>query len=76
MCDKIFHNNDAMMQHIRSSAHHPLAYQCAGCESQFADLSGLYQHVEISDCTEGLSYGTESIGKLLIYLWEVLHVRK
>ena len=60
------------MGHVQSSCHHPLAYQCAGCESKYADLSGLIQHVESSACAEGVSYGTGSIVKLLHHLWEIL----
>ena len=43
------------MAHIQSSCHHPLVYQCAGCESQYADLSGLLQHVESSACQKVLA---------------------
>lgn len=71
-CDKIFDHYAGMMAHVQSSSHHPLAYRCAGCEAQSADLSGLLQHVESSACAEGISYGTGSIGKLLEHLWEVL----
>ena len=71
-CDRVFDQYNGMMGHVHSSCHHPLVYQCAGCESRYADLSGLLQHVEGSACDEGVSYGTCSIGKLLHYLWEAL----
>ena len=71
-CDRYFPNDDGLITHIRSSVHHPLAYQCAGCQSQHADLSSLLAHVESSGCTEGITYGTGSIGTLLRHLWQNL----
>ena len=71
-CERFFPNDEGLFMHIKSSAHHPLAYQCKGCESQHADLSGLLAHVETSECTEGVTYGTGSIGKLLRHLWQNL----
>lgn len=71
-CDRYFPGDLGLVTHIDSSAHHPLAYQCAGCKSQHADLSSLLAHVEGSGCTEGITYGTESIGKLLRHLWQNL----
>ena len=72
MCDKVFHQHGGMMGHIHSSCHHPLVYQCKGCDSQHADLSDLLKHVESTSCPEGISYGTGSIGELLHHLWENL----
>ena len=71
-CERIFPAGVGLVTHTKSSVHHPLAYQCKGCESQHADLSGLLAHVEGSVCTEGVTYGTGSIGKLLRHLWQNL----
>ena len=71
-CDRSFPTDSGLATHIDSSAHHPLAYECAGCTSPHADLSSLLAHVEGSGCTEGITYGTGSIGKLLQYLWQNL----
>ena len=71
-CDKVFDQYSSMMRHIQSSCHDPWVYQCPACRSQYADLSSLLQHVESSACTEGVSYGTDSIVKLLHHLWEAL----
>ena len=71
-CGRFFLTDEGLDTHIKSSVHHPLAYQCKRCESQHADLSGLLAHVEGSVCTEGVTYGTGSIGKLLRHLWQNL----
>lgn len=68
-CDVEFSTYGAMQGHLRLTVHHPLVYQCAGCEMRFADLSALLQHAESSACDEGLSKGTGSIAQLLRYLW-------
>ena len=80
-CDRYFINRVGLATHIDSSAHHPLAYQCAGCQSQHTDLSSLLAHVEGSGCTKGITYGTTSIGKLLrhsriqaMITWKVSHI--
>ena len=71
-CDYPFANDAGLAAHMASSFHHPLAYQCAGCQSPHGDLSSLLAHVEGSACTEGVTYGTGSIGKLLRHLWQNL----
>jgi DNA-directed RNA polymerase subunit RPC12/RpoP len=68
-CDVEFPTYGAMHRHLRLTVHHPLVYQCAGCEMQFADLSALVSHAESLACEEGLSKGTGSIAQLLRYLW-------
>lgn len=68
-CDRKFVTEVGLTTHLNSSAHHPLAYQCPGCHAQHADLSSLLAHVEASDCSEGVTYGTGSIGELLHFLW-------
>ena len=68
-CNVKYQNYTFMQHHLRLTLHHPLVYQCAGCNAQFADLSALLQHVESNSCEEGLSKGTGSIAQLLHYLW-------
>lgn len=68
-CDVEFSTHWAMQGHLRLTVHHPLVYQCAGCETQFADLSQVLQHAEGATCEEGLTKGTGSIGQLLRHLW-------
>ena len=71
-CDYPFANDGGLAAHIASSFHHLYAYQCAGCKSTHIDLSSLLAHVENSSCSEGVTYGTGSIGKLLRHLWQNL----
>ena len=54
-CNRQFSTATAFSEHLRSSTYHPLAYQCAGCGSQYPDLSPLIAHVEVSDCGEGVA---------------------
>lgn len=74
-CDRYFPKDVGLAEHLKSSIHHPLAYRCAGCSLEFADLSALLAHVEVSKCSEGISYGTQSIGQLLHMLWQKLPVQ-
>lgn len=69
-CDRHFSSTEGLVSHVDSSYHHRLAYQYHGCQAKSADLSGLLLHVENSPCSEGISYGTGSIGRLLQLLWK------
>ena len=69
-CDRTFPTDEIMAAHIASNTHHPLAFRCPGCQAQMATLSALLAHVEAKTCSEGISYGTGSIGELLRYLWQ------
>ena len=69
-CDRSFTTTEGLVSHTESSFHHPLAYRCPGCLIEVADLSSLLTHVENSLCSEGISYGTGSIGRLLQHLWK------
>lgn len=69
-CNRTFPKDENMAAHIRSTTHHPLAFKCPGCQTQFATLSALVAHIEDKTCSEGLSYGTQSVGKMLRHLWQ------
>lgn len=69
-CDRTFLTDEMMAAHIASTAHHPLAFQCPGCEAQMATLSALLAHIEAKICLEGISYGTRSVGRLLRHIWQ------
>lgn len=71
-CDWAFADDAGLAAHMASSFHHLNAYQCAGCKSKHVDLSSLLAHVENRSCSEGVTYGTGSIGKLLRHLWQNL----
>ena len=68
-CERYFPTTAGLVSHVDSSFHHPYAYQCAACKTPFTDLSGLLMHVENILYSEGISYSTGSIGKLLHHLW-------
>lgn len=69
-CDRTFPTDEMMSAHIASNAHHPLAFRCPGCQAQMATLSALLAHIEAKTCSEGISYGTGSVGELLRHLWQ------
>ena len=71
-CSKCDRHFQTVEMHLQSSIHDPFAYQCAGCKSQYASLSALLAHVEVSSCGEGITYGTGSIGQLLRHLYDYL----
>lgn len=69
-CNRTFPTDGIMSAHIASTAHHPLAFKCPGCEARMATLSALVAHIEAKTCSEGISYGTRSVGKMLRHLWQ------
>ncbi len=69
-CNRTFPTDAIMSAHIESTTHHPLAFQCPGCQEKYATLSALVAHIEAKTCSEGISYGTRSVGKLLRHLWQ------
>ena len=69
-CNRTFPTDGMMADHIASTAHHPLAFKCPGCQAKVATLSALLAHIEAKTCAEGISYGTGSVGELLRHLWE------
>ena len=70
VCGNSYRSEDALALHIRQGAHAPYAFKCPDCKDTFKRLSELLMHVESSACDEGISYGTESLGKMLQYLWK------
>lgn len=69
-CSRRFPTDEFMAAHIKSTAHHPLAFRCPGCLAESATLSALVAHIEAKSCSEGISYGTRSVGKMLRHLWQ------
>ncbi|KAM0799884.1 hypothetical protein BDR22DRAFT_806737, partial [Usnea florida] len=72
-CDKwnrTFLSDEIMPTHIKSTIHHPLVFKCPGCQAKSATISALVAHIEAKTCSEGISYGTSSVGKMLRHLWQ------
>ena len=69
-CDRTFRSDEIMSTHIKSTVHHPLVFKCPGCQTESATISALVAHIEAKTCSEGISYGTRSVGKMLRHLWQ------
>lgn len=69
-CNRTFATDEIMADHIKSTLHHPLAFKCPGCQTKFAALSALVAHIEVKTCSEGITYGTGSVGGMLRHLWQ------
>ena len=69
-CDRTFFSDEIMSAHIKSTVHHPLVFKCPGCQAKSATISALVAHIEAKTCSEGINYGTRSVGKMLRHLWQ------
>ncbi|KAL9008730.1 MAG: hypothetical protein Q9173_006175 [Seirophora scorigena] len=70
-CRSGFESLNQANQHAKSPAHKPLVFKCPGCQTRYAALSGVLQHMEHSArCEEGVHRGTGAMGRLLQLLEE------